>query len=428
MGTITVSDSKDYFIKEGKPYFYLADTVWSVFSNATEEEWEEYLDYRRSQRFNALQISVLPIIHDASDTVVGVPPFAVNDAGGWNFYEPQPEFFAKAERMLEAAVSKGFVPALVILWNDFVPGTWANKFVDQAKYTMPYDAVKPYTEYVVRRFAKFNPVYFISGDTVFEDETVIDYYALVLDTVKELAPDALTALHPASNFHRLPDRLMESPNLDFYIYQSGHNLEDQYNTYELAQAFLAKPVRRPVLNSEPCYEGHGHGNRFGRFGAFDLRRAFWSSVLAGAKAGFTYGAHGIWSWHRRGARFTNENWSKLPLDWKTALRLEGAWDVGYAAWLFGQYGMHRLNPAQQLLASPFADIRVGAAEDRSLLAVYTPYSNDVRLTADLTGYDVTVIELEGGRIIRPDITVSGGESKVHMVEFNSDVLLVAVKN
>ncbi|MMZ52468.1 beta-glucosidase [Paenibacillus polymyxa] len=53
---LSIAENKRYFMNEGNPFFYLADTVWSAFTNITLEEWAYYLDYRKSQGFNVLQI------------------------------------------------------------------------------------------------------------------------------------------------------------------------------------------------------------------------------------------------------------------------------------------------------------------------------------------------------------------------------------
>ena len=58
MSEITVSESKDYFIKDGKPFFYLADTIWMAFSKLSESEWRDYLHYRKVQGFNVVQVSL----------------------------------------------------------------------------------------------------------------------------------------------------------------------------------------------------------------------------------------------------------------------------------------------------------------------------------------------------------------------------------
>ena len=37
---LTIAENKKHLLKDGKPFFYLADTCWSAFTNITDEEWE----------------------------------------------------------------------------------------------------------------------------------------------------------------------------------------------------------------------------------------------------------------------------------------------------------------------------------------------------------------------------------------------------
>lgn len=46
--------------KNDKPFFYLADTVWSAFTNIDLTDWAYYLKVRKEQGFNVLQINILP--------------------------------------------------------------------------------------------------------------------------------------------------------------------------------------------------------------------------------------------------------------------------------------------------------------------------------------------------------------------------------
>ena len=55
---ITISENKRYFKKNNKKFFYFADTCWSAFTNIDLDSWEYYLQYRRRQGFNVLQINI----------------------------------------------------------------------------------------------------------------------------------------------------------------------------------------------------------------------------------------------------------------------------------------------------------------------------------------------------------------------------------
>lgn len=422
MERISVSSSRDFFVRGGRPFFYLADTVWSVFSNATRDEWLEYLDYRAMQGFNALQISVLPVLHDASDTYVGLEPFESAGDGSWNFTRPRTGFFENAAAMIEAAAERGFISALALLWANYVPDTTFSR--RDPSHVMPLECVAPYVELVAKSFSHLRPIFVVSGDTNFPTDAAVEHYQVALETVKGAAPDCLTTFHLQPKV-ALPKVLAESDRLDFYMYQAGHRIEENDLNYLLAEEFASYPVKRPIVNGEPSYEGHGHGDRYGRFGAFHVRKAFWQSVLSGAKAGFTYGAHGVWSWHRRGAAFTSEAWSKTPFDRRTAMRLPGAWDTGFAKWLFASYGMHALDARNDLLANDYREIRVAARSDLALIVAYLPYPTDLRLNTDLAGYEITAVELEHRNVVRPEVEAGSSASTVRMIELNSDCVVIA---
>ena len=424
MDRLKISRTKDYFECNGRRVFYLADTVWSAFSNASPEEWEEYLEYRKTQGFNVLQINILKQ-WDASESDIDIFPFGLDSRGNIDFYSFNEKYFKRAQEMLEKAAGKGFIPALVVLWCDYVKDTWASSRVATG-HIMPMDAVKPYVEYIVGKFSRFNPIYIVSGDTNFESKDAVKYYEIALETLKLLDPGALTTLHLGGGLVDLPVEFVNSPHLDFYMYQSGHRFEEQHFPYKMAEDFCRLPVKRPVLNGEPCYEGHGHGNKYGRFNDFDIRKATWQSLLSGAKAGITYGAHGIWGWHKKGKKFPSEQFSSKPYDWRTALRLKGAWDVAFARQIFEKYNLFDIEPAN-LILNKTAEIRAAISQDKSKIAIYVPYSVDVEVNMDLSGYSFELINLAARYFVKPEIKTAAGVSTIKMHDFNTDVLLIGIK-
>lgn len=40
---LKISKNKQTLLKDGKIFFYLADTCWSAFTNISDEEWDYYL-------------------------------------------------------------------------------------------------------------------------------------------------------------------------------------------------------------------------------------------------------------------------------------------------------------------------------------------------------------------------------------------------
>lgn len=315
------------FIQDSKPFFYFADTCWSAFTNIAESDWNYYLDYRHQQGFNVIQINILKQ-WDASGMDLDIYPFEIckNDNGySFDYSKINIAYFDRAEKMLTAVQQRGMVPALVLLWSNYVPDTWASKLARNNMFT--FAELNHYVSYVTKRFKKFNPIYFVSGDTDFPTNEAINYYREVLKVAKETDPEALYSFHIKGRFSDVPNEFLEQ--MDFFSYQSGHNIDGQATSYTIPMSERTK-FKGPIVNTEPCYDQISYSrNNYGRFSSHDVRSAAWRSVLSGADAGITYGAHGIWSWHHTGASFgvvAGEGFD-VPFDWHDALHFRGATDL-----------------------------------------------------------------------------------------------------
>jgi hypothetical protein len=422
LDALTVAETGDYFLRGGLPFFYLADTVWSAFVSVTPEEWDEYLSYRRRQGFNALQIAVLPQ-WDASKPHLDIAPFRRKRGGGLDYHEIDEGYFERAAGLLERAREYGFIPALVVLWCDYVRDTWLSR--QHPERVMPYDTVRPYAEHVARSFSRFDPIYIISGDTDFESDETSRYYLAALEGIKSVSPHSLTAMHLLVANHYIPVSILRSGLLDFYMYQSGHLAEAQDMAYILARKFLENETRRPVVNGEPCYEGHARVLKAGRFNAFDVRRATWHSLLSGAKAGIAYGAHGVWGWHTKGKTFESTAISGLPYDWRVALRFRGAWDVAFARWLFETRGLFELEPRPDL-EDPGVESSVAASDGLGKMAIYLPYNAEVEVNAPVPDFAWTIVDLQERRFARPEVRVEKDRTVFQAHAFEADALILGM--
>lgn len=423
---LKVSENKQHFeTDKGEKFFYLADTVWSAFTNATLEEWNDYLDYRKFQGFNVLQINILQQ-WDASESDINIKPFECREDGSFNFYKKNDTYFDRAEKMVATAVEKGFVPALVLLWCNYVPDTWGSQINNVNN--IPFELVEDYVKYVDNRFSKYQPIYVVSGDTDFPTSRTIEYYQLALNTIKDLSPECLTTFHVRGRFIDIPDEFLYSDNLDFYMFQSGHNIKFQNMSYKLAKEFSNKPIKRPSLNSEPCYEQMGYSrNLYGRFNRFDVRKAAWQSLLSGASAGITYGAHGIWSWHKRGKAFglVGEAFDR-PYDWRDAVKFEGAWDYSFAKKLFQIFNLYDLQPLDIVLKDT-EEIRAAGSGDATMIAIYVPVNTVLKLCGDFRSYNFTIIDLEQKRFAETGVSYENNITIIDMHKFDRDVIIIGEK-
>ncbi|MBK0347113.1 DUF4038 domain-containing protein [Aerococcaceae bacterium zg-ZJ1578] len=422
-----ISENKRNFIVDSQMTFLLADTCWSAFTNIEERDWEYYLDYRKEQGFNVIQVNMLQQ-WDASQTYLSNKPFAYSEEEMFDFQHYNEKYFKRAQRMVQIAYEKGITIALVLLWANYVPDTWASQIPIKQLGIFPKNEVCSYVNKVMSLMDQYHPIYLISGDTDFQTKEVIeDYYLAALRQVKLNNPHALTSLHIRGREDTLPEILKTSECLDFYMYQSGHNIQYQSMAYQLAETFYEMSPYRPIINSEPCYEMMGYSRRiYGRFSREDVRRTAWQSVLSGANSGITYGAHGIWSWHNDALDFDSSKGEafETPFDWHDALRFKGAWDYSFIKRFIEEKQLFNLIPAQEFLVNHSPEIRCAKKDNR--LIIYIPSSIHIHLKGDFSQFAGTYVNLETKETAGANIRYSKKEgiSEIKMHRFTTDALLI----
>lgn len=407
------------FERDGKAAFVVADTVWSAFADAEPGEWRRYLRHRSRQGFTHLLISILPILHDRSVRASAREPFEVDADGRYDYTAPDESYFENAREMVAVARDEGMQCALVLLWCCYVPGTWGAERTPWAPMS-PAER-EAYIDLALARFADLDPMFIVSGDDAFTLESANEIYHDALRRVADGAPGALTTMHSTPSA-ALPVAIASDPSLSYYAYQAGHHFDEQSRTWELAQQYLDLPVRRPIVDLEPCYEGHGYGGGGGRWSRAEVRAATWWSVLGGASGGIGYGAHGLWQWHRPGAHFTSPDFSLAPFPWEVALQFPAADDVALVAKIVTDAGLIGADPAQHLLADPFPGVRAALGREGQL-AVYIPYAG--RVVIDGSVGSAVMWDLEARRPIRPVLEVEGAQTVLAQADVPGDVLLIA---
>lgn len=425
MGILQISNNQRTLCKDGKPFFYLADTCWSAFTNITMEEWEYYLALRKNQGFNTLQINILPQ-WDASETSLPYQPFQTTKDGSFDYAKLDDAYFDHAKEMCEMAYNQGFQLALVVLWCNYVPDTWASKMKPDG--ILPMACLDAYFAKVHETFHDFHPLYVISGDTDFS-ESSIPYYQKALDALKPISKDCLFTLHIKGRLQEIPSCFEDL--VDIYFYQSGHNaqVENRNTPITLAQAFYQRANKKPIINSEPCYERMSFSHHmYGMFYPFDIRRAAWMSVLSGACAGITYGAHGIYSWHKEGKAFGSglgEGFN-VPNPWNDAVLYPGAWDYGFMKHLMTLYEIEELVPFDGCLHQN-EEICCAKATDKEVYFLYLPVNMNVSVTNLWDGYEVEAIDLTSKNVAYPSLIRKNNSLMLPMHRFAQDCLYVIQK-
>lgn len=402
-----------YLYQNDNRFFYLADTCWGAFGSIEMPDWRYYLDTRKAEGFNAIQINILRQ-WDSSTPIDGREPFAIttHEDGSYeyNFSKINEKYFDNAVQMLEEMKKRNIVPVLVLLWANFVPDTWMSPFIKNN--TMPFAQIKPYITYAVKRFKKFHPIWFVSGDVGFTEngkqkpDTAVKYYEEVLKDAKKIDPDGIYTFHINGESHDLPAEFVKQ--VDFYSYQSGHAYDGQATAYEIPQSLRNQQgYEGPIIDAELCYEGLTKMKAPvpQRYSAFDVRKAAWRAVLSGADGGLGYGSFGIWPWNdteRAEAKLEkNFNVQLVPYDWRDCLQFRGAKDVDFLKEIILQYASKGLKPINE----PFKDNPgIRAAQNNNYLLIYLP-------TADIIDFDkmdlivkrCKVIDLDKRRILEGKI-------------------------
>ena len=107
-GVLRVSNNGRFLVQsDGKPFFWLGDTGWNLFSRLNREEARKYLEDRHKKRFNVIQTHLLGWTL-ADSNAYGHLPFMDND-----FNKPNELYWKHVDFIISAADEIGLYMALV---------------------------------------------------------------------------------------------------------------------------------------------------------------------------------------------------------------------------------------------------------------------------------------------------------------------------
>lgn len=386
----TVADDGRHLLRDGRPDVLLADTQWAAIDRAPLDEFDKVVRLRHEQGFNAIMVSLLPIAGDRSGDDEAPPG---PDDAGW---------LDRVDQIISTIRRHGLTPVVMLQWVTYVPDSWAARDA----YVMDDAASLALLDAVVPRIRAFDPIWSLSGDDTFTSPASLPRYRLLAERLRELDPDHLVTAH-TGGWINLPAELHEL--IDIVGYQSGHDGANWGENPQSWHRYLSRlRPRRPWLNLEPPYEGHGDGTGSFRYLAREVRTASWRSMLTGGGAGLGYGAHGLWSWHREGETFTSESWSGIPFPAPVAARFPGAEDVAWLRRMVLDHRLWRLDDRSDLVVRDSSGIIVGADPELSTLAVHAPQPFRFEVQVDDADYDVRGWDLTARREI--EVSRRSGES------------------
>jgi len=381
---LAVSPNKRFLTTaDGKPFFWLGDTAWLLFSKLGREESDKYLEDRKQKGFNVIQVMLLHsvssanIYQDSSLIQANVAKPAIT-AGNDFKKDGEYDYWDHVDYIIDKAAEKGLYMALVPVWGSNVK--------DQ-KVTAP--AAKVYAEFLAKRYRnRWNIIWLDGGDIKGSDG--MEVWTTIGETLRANDPNHLITFHPRGRtassqwFH-------QAAWSDFNMIQSGHRRYDQDtskneklhygedNWRYIEADYKLKPVK-PTIDGEPSYEGipQGlHDTLQPRWTAADVRRYGYWSVFAGA-FGYTYGHNSVMQFYKK----TDKKFSYGPKEeWVTAINAAGATQMEYLKDLMLSRSYFDRVPDQSIIAGPNADryARLVATRGKDYVLVYTYTGTSMKL-------------------------------------------------
>ncbi|MGC9347075.1 MAG: DUF4038 domain-containing protein [Anaerolineae bacterium] len=374
-GRVRVSDDQRYLTwADGEPYFWLGDTAWNGVLRAQEEDWHQYLAARRDQAFTAIQF-VSTQWRGAKEVLGGERAFE-----GSEQIHIHPDFFRKRDEKVAAINAHGLIAAPVILW-----ALWET---DPGQALPEADAIR-LARYIVARWGAYQVIWFLGGDGNYLGERA-ERWRRIGPAVFEEDRDRLVTMHPCGQTW-VGQEFRGEPWFDFIGYQSGHGSSEEHLRWLVegppSKNWCNEPPL-PVINLEPNYEGHPSYHADHRFGAQEVRRAAYWSLLVSPTAGVTYGTNPIWVWPDEPEVPDGHERIGTVAPWHEALDTPGIRSMTTLRRFFESLPWWTLRPAPELLAEqpgeddPRHFIAAAKTEDGGTAVIYTPVGGTVKLNVD----------------------------------------------
>jgi hypothetical protein len=347
-GFLQVSENRRYLQHaDGTPFWWMGDTAWAAFYQATTAEWDSFLDDRAARKFTVQQIHAAtgwtrkktPADSD------GNPAFA----GKGETFQWNPAYWRGVERKVQAANDRGQVVYICAL----IEAPWRLGGANRE------DATE------IRRFARQLAARLMGNFVVYSPIADAVWFAVADEcgaALKQATRAHLVIAHPT--FFLEPAVIYRDKDYtDASGVQPGAGWT--FNPYKkekksphfaplAAQYAIEWPLDlyrrappKPVLNLEGPYDARdiqtgAEGNYRQPYPKRMPRSSGYLTILSGA-CGYTFGVGGVWNWGTPVPNATG-GW-----DLKTAIRATSADEMRYMTELFTGIEWWRLEPRPELI-------------------------------------------------------------------------------
>lgn len=375
-GAIGISEDGHYLAHaDGTPFFCLGDTVWSGPMRATIPDWDVYLRDRTEKRFTSALIAV-DKFQGGVTSIEGESPYY-----GQERIRINPAFYQRVDPLIDAINDSGMLAIVLFLHAGNRPQNSAHILPEHEAITLG--------RYIVARYGAHQVMWDILAETQTGSPRV-ESWKRIARAVLDRNPGKPVTMHPPGAPAWALDEYADESWMTVLGYQSSHGESDRYWEFIIHGAPSTdwkRTPHRPIMNLEPPYEDHRSFTTGKRFDARTVRLGCWSSLLATAVSGVTYGGQGVWGWDD-GKHFTfGHRNTGLAKPWWDALQLPGATSMRHLAECMNDIAWWTLRPAQDAIAEQPGDedirrsIIAAASPDGGLLVAYLP--DAVRLVLNI---------------------------------------------
>lgn len=356
---------------DGTPFFYLGCTAWNGAMRSTDGEWATYLKHRRANNYSVIQF--------VTTQWRGLPPEALEEIA-FTGVEPinvNPVFFQQLDKKVEQINAAGLVAAPIMLW------AWSGK--GNPGKDLPVPSAVKLAKYIKARYDAYHVIWNLGGDGVFTGDNEARWKQIGHEVFGDRrANQSMVTLHTAG-FQWYGRAYDGASWLDMISYQTGHT-----NSANAVRWKTRGPVvsdwkdltPRPIIDTEPAYEGQGE-----RENDYEVRKSSLWSLFSAPVAGVGYGAWSTWPWLRVGETSYNHGMKEpSKYDWEDGINSKASIQIGRLPAFFNQFEWWRLKPARDVVTSQregdqvLNTISVLTDEDAGVMLVYVPVAQTFELT------------------------------------------------
>lgn len=378
-GRISVSENGRYLCYEnGTPFFWLGDTGWLLGINLNREEAEHYMNTRRDQGFNVIQMMLMwsyPVVNTYGHYFnADFEDFkTIDQSVGYGYWD-------HIDYIVDLAAKKGLYIAMLPTW-----GLVVNRGLFDKKKAYNY------AKFLALRYRDKSNIIWVNGGDV-DAGIKPEIWHTIGETLKKYDPNHLITFHPRGSRTSVT-WFQEAAWLDLHMFQSGHrrygqtmsknseysgNYHEEDNWRFVEEAWSLHSFK-PILDGEPAYEGIPQGLRSAsepRWSDSDARRLAYWSVFSGS-CGHTYGNNAVMLMHKPGYRELYHN----KRNWYDAIYDPGAKQMKYLKELIIRFPYFDRIPDQSVIAGENGERydRLVATRGDDYMLIYTYNGNDLKI-------------------------------------------------